>query len=133
MFVNKKGNLLKIFPKKRGGVMKKNKVIWLALALFLVRFGGVNATACQVISVERIDKGSFRIQLDLTDLPEGKFFWKGTTFPGAVWQFAKEVDNVTAIADGDIGTVIITHWPEGEKVLSFPMAEANGQRMFLVG
>jgi len=94
----------------------KKIVMLLALVALALFFGGANATACQVIFVERIGKGSFRIQLDLTDLPEGKFFWKGTTFPGAVWRFAKEVDNVTAIADGDIGTVIITHWPEGENI-----------------
>jgi len=94
----------------------KKFVMLLALVVSALFFGGASVMACQVISVEKIDKNSFQLQLDLTGLPEGSFFWKGTPAPGSSWQFAKEVENVTTVANGDIGTVTVADWPEGESI-----------------
>ncbi len=98
--------------------MKKSVATTVVTTMFFLWiFSGVAlAEECQVSPAKKIAPGTFQMTLDLTGLPAGEVFWKGQAVPNGPWQFAEETGNISLVISGDVATVTISNWPEGESM-----------------
>lgn len=98
--------------------MKKSAMTTVVASMFFVWIlsGWALAEVCQVSPAKKIAPNTFQTTLDLTGLPAGEVFWKGQAIPNGHWQFAEDTGNISLVISGDVATVTISNWPEGEYI-----------------